>query len=233
MIIYDGVDLEKYFRIAYDDCLAPPVQIESLKVPGRNGELFRSSRLGTRSINMRLRLKLRRYQDVAEHRRHLAGLLIKDRPCKLVLGGDPDRYYMAIVEGESELDSLWYTGGAEVTFVCHDPLAYGAMRTRPFASIATGKYAGTYKTAPIFEATPLAGSTYYRVTNSLTGEFVQVTHNFDGKTPVLIDCGLQLAKVGGSPTKVAFASDYFYLEPGEYSIGASAPTTMKWQEVWL
>ncbi|NGM17716.1 hypothetical protein GMI70_06890 [Eggerthellaceae bacterium zg-893] len=232
-VIYDGVDLGRWLNIAYDEALAPPVDVETADVPGRDGSLFRRARLAEKTIPMRLRLRALPSCDAAEYRRRIAPLLVKDRPCELVLPGDRTRRYMAILSGESGLDTLWYTGSASVTFVCPDPVAYGKTRACAFAASMAGEYDGTYPAAPRFSAVPPSGQDGYRVENAKTGEFVEVEHAFDGGQDVVVDCESCTAAVAGRRVPVTFASDYFRIAPGAFEVRATAASTMQFEERWL
>lgn len=232
-MIYDGKDLSRIVRANVSKSILPEVSMDSVEVPGRPGQAFAGVRLGMRELTVAMRLRLMPDGDVPAAHRELAAALYKDSPRKLVLPDDPGRYYMAVMTGPSDLDNLWYTGGAEVTFTCPDPIIYGAERRCELPG--TARVGGTFETYPTVTARPAKGSSW-RVTNRSTGEYVELVYDFKGTEEVTVDTEGMHCEIDGTGADryVSVYSDFFALAPGKVEVTLSSGTgEMRWDEKWL
>lgn len=234
-MIYNGHDLSPWLRCNPQRPILPPVENSTQEVPGRDGSRLTRSKLGALSIPVKVRLKARRGEDVAELRHMLAAMLRSEEPAPLVLPDDPTRYHLAVLDGSSDLDRLWYTGSAELTFLCPDPVAYGEAREAAMDTSAAVHVAGTHPASPVVTARPGSASRY-RVTLTDSGEYVEVSAPFNASSVLVIDCAAQHCTINGASADryVALASDYFDLVPGLNRLTAtSGSTTVEWRERWL
>ncbi len=232
-MIFDGTDLRDFFHIGFDRSILPSVRVETIDISGRDGAVFQRASLEPLSIPAFFRWKRLQAYDIADRRRLVASLLYREKPCKLILPDEIDKYYMAIIEGSTALDSLSKNSKTYVTFTCPDPVAYGRKVNTTMTTRSKGVVGGTYKTRPIFRCTPATGS-YYKITNVKTGEFVQVNASFDGTQALVIDCEQQKTTLNGVNYPVTFTSDYFCFEPGSYEVTAnSGSATIEWRERWV
>lgn len=232
---FNGYDLSPWLDANPTRPILPPVEVEADEVPGADGARFRSARLGELEIPVVVRLRASADDDIAELRHMLAPMLCAKSPAPLVLGDDPTRYHLAVLEGSSDLDRLWRTGRAELVFRACDPIAFGKTSAIAMATAATANVGGTWKTAPTITARPSSGSGY-RITLVETGEYVQVNAPFTGEQTLVIDCGKQHCTVSGASADeaVTLASDYFELSPGLNQLSAENGTaTVEWTERWL
>ena len=234
-MIYDGNDLSPWLRCNPQRPILPPVENSAQEVPGRDGSRLVRSKLGALTIPVKVRLRARRGEDVAELRHMLAAMLRREEPAPLVLPDDPTRYHMAVLDGSSDLDRLWYTGSAELTFVAHDPIAYGQLHEAAMGSSATLHVAGTHPSAPVITARP-GSSSRYRITLVDSGEYVEVSTPFSTSSVLVKDCAAQHCTVNGASADrhVALSSDYFDLAPGLNRLAATSGTAVvEWRERWL
>lgn len=234
-MIYNGFDFAPYLRANPHRQLVPPTSIETEAVPGRDGSRLVSARLAEMTVEVDVELRARTGEDVTELRRMVAAALWSPEPAPLVLDDDPTRYLMALVDGESELTTLWHTGEATLTFRCPDPVAYGADREQSMTTSLSVTGGGSYPSSPVITARPAKGS-YYRVTDEATGERVQLNMSFTGEQVVTIDCAAQHCEVNGASADryVTLDSDYFQLQPGANRLSASSGSaTVRWTERWL
>ena len=229
-MMYNGHDFSPWLDANPTRPILPTVEVESDDVPGAHG-----AKLGELSIPVDVRLKASAKDDIAELRHMLAATLWAEEPSPLVLGDDPTRYHLAVLDGDSDLDRLWHTGRTSLLFRACDPIAYGKTSAIAMATAATANVGGTWKTAPIITARPSNGSGY-RITRVETGEYVQVNAPFSGSQTLVIDCGKQHCTISGASadSSVALASDYFHLAPGINQLSATGGTaTVEWTERWL
>lgn len=235
-MVYNGFDFGPYLRVNPHRPVAPPVTVETDDVPGRDGTRFRSARLGELTIEVDAELRARPGDDIAELRHTLAAALVSASPAPLILPDDPGRYHMAVLEGESELSTLWRTGEATLTFKCPDPVAYGQDRIEALEASTQVSCGGTYMAMPVFEVKPTGKR--FRIESETAGAFVEVeaASSFDGTKTLVIDCAAQHCELGGlnADSRVTLASDYFELRPGANRLVATGGTgTVRWTERWL
>lgn len=235
-MVYNGFDFSPYLRCNPHRALVPPTSVTTDDVPGRDGTRFREARLGELSIQVDVELRAKARDDVAELRHRLAPHLWAAEPAPLYLGDDPFRYHLAVLDGESELDVLWRTGQAELTFRAPDPVMYGADREAELDGEAVVHVGGNWKTAPVIEVVPTGTS--LRVESVTASAVVEVlaAESFDGTKTLTIDCGAEHCELGGvnADARVALASDYFALTPGENAIKVTGGSgTIRWTERWL
>lgn len=214
-MIYDGIELEDYFRIQYEFPLILPSQVEGIKVSGRPGKLFTGNTMDELSIPMEFRLKNRARDDLPAFRRLYRAMLHQDAPRPLYLPEDQGAYRLGIFQAVGNLDTLWYTGKGTLDFIAPDPIAYGDWHDIAVSGTRyDGKYFGTWPTYPVIEAWP-ANGTSFTVWDHLTGFSVTVNGKFNGSQHVVIDCERQQTTINGTNAKVTFESDYPHMAPGD------------------
>lgn len=230
-MIYDGVDLEDYFRINYSMPGTLNQTLNMVKVPGRAGKRIKSIEHEEMRIPVTIRLKDHPWDEMGERRAFYRDLLCKTELCEVMFPDEGDWYWYGAFEGEAYFDTLWYTGVCEATFVCPDPIATSLDKHEvEVDSRFTGTYQGTWKTNPVIEAWPKSG-TYFEVANAKTGHYVRVeTSGFNGKQHVVIDMDTEQTTINGENVAVVFASTYFPLEPGDIDIRFSHPSTLIWRD---
>lgn len=232
---FNGFDFSPYLDANPTRPIMPPVEIEADEVPGADGTRFRRAKLGELKIPVSVRLKASAKDDIAELRHMLAAALWSGKPAPLVLGDDPARYHLAVLDGSSDLDRLWNTGRTELTFRACDPVAYGEAKSASVNARGTVYVGGTLGAYPVITAKPAQGESY-RVTLVDTGEYVEMEAPFDGSQALVIDCAKQHCTLNGvtADRYVALSSDYFALSAGPNELKTSSGTAeIEWTERWL
>lgn len=235
-MVYNGFDFSPYLRVNPHRSILPPVSVSTDDVPGREGTRFREARLGELTITVDAELRAGARDDIAELRHRIAGALWSPEPAPLYLPDDPFRYHLAVLDGQSELDVLWRTGQAELTFRAPDPVMYGADREAALDGTAEVWVGGNHATTPVIEVVPQG--TTLRVEHVGLGKAVEVEAEatFDGTKALVIDCGAEHCELGGvnADARVTLESDFFDLEPGENVIRVTGGAgTVRWTERWL
>lgn len=225
-MIYNGNDLSQYMIVASPTrSILPEVEVSYDDVPGMDGGQYVSRRLLPRTIDVRVLLRKSAFGR-SESARILAPLLLADGPAPLVLDDEPGRYYMAILSGATDLDSLWRAGGGTISFLCPDPVAFSCSpRTYSVSRNAQKLYlGGTYGSWPVIRAVPASGASYYRVTDYGTGKYLQVDASFDGGKVLTIDMAGKHCDIDGANADryVTLESDYFKMVPGENDLRFSS-----------
>ena len=121
---------------------------------------------------------------------------------------------------------------ATVTFLCLDPMAYGAERSSAGDAFDVG---GTWSTRPVVELTATAGSGA-SVACTGTGERVELARALAAGDLVHIDCGAQTVTVNGADATadVTLGSDFFRLAPGRAALAFEGCSShlVSWRERW-
>lgn len=124
-----------------------------LKVAHTNGELFQYTTASRGTITVTARI----FTDI--HRRELAQALMSDKPQQLIFGDEPDKYYQAIVDGQSTVAEAYYNNILTFTFIVPDGVAHsviGASMSADSGATMTVMNSGSAPTAPVLTATMAA-----------------------------------------------------------------------------
>jgi predicted phage tail component-like protein len=104
--------------------LLPAIKVKRIELPGVSGAYdFENSEYALRSVTMRIAYIGSSYSDLRSKARSIAAWLSLGTWAKLIINDETDKYYLAKVTGEIELESLWESGSADITFDCQ-PFAY-------------------------------------------------------------------------------------------------------------
>lgn len=235
-MIYGGFDFSPWLHIKPTRALAPSVSVETQEVPGRDGGVFVRTRLEPLSIPVFARLTLKGRQATEDVRRMLAGKLISGEPKELYLPNDPERCYMAVLDGSSELDTLWQNAAADLTFLAPDPVAYGKTRSVAMGTSAVFNVGGNRKTYPRITWTA-ANVDFVQFTMPEKGVYLRLETEFSAGGKLVIDCsdGGHCTLNGANADDIlTLDSDYFEFEPGVVQLTASSGTAIvEWRERWL
>lgn len=230
---FGGNDLTDDLWVNPTRSLGLPVDNVSVKVPGRPGERFVRSELEPLDIPVHVRLRSLKtgYEDVAKQRRKITSILVTDDVQPLVLPDEPTLYYMAKLADPGELDTLWHTGAADLTFRAFDPIAFGQEREEEVASGVPMVFVeGTYETRPVFQLTSEGGVV---AIEDEEGNRVQLADEVGAGRAVVIDMEGRTSTVDGEAVPIVLGSRYWPLNPGRNDItltGASG--LVQWQERW-
>lgn len=231
---FGGHDLTDDLWVNPTRSLGLPVENVSVKVPGRPGERFVRSELQPLDIPVHVRLRSLKtnYEDVAKQRRKISSILVTDEPQPLVLPDEPTLYYLAKLEEPGELDTLWHTGAADLTFRAYDPIAYGPEReTEVEAGTPMVFVEGTYETRPAFALTSDGGKVSIA---DEEGNVVELEAEVEAGKPVVIDMDARTATVDGEAVPLVLGSAYWPLNPGRNDLTLTgAHGTVAWQERWV
>ena len=121
-----------------------------LKVAHTNGERFQYTTASRGTITVTALI----FTDI--HRRELAQALMSDKPQQLIFGDDPDKYYQAIVDGQSTVAEAYYNNILTLTFIVPDGLAHAVDPKNVQGTSGTDVVLdnmGSAPTAPIISAT--------------------------------------------------------------------------------
>lgn len=233
--MFNGRDLSDLVMVRPERPVMAPVEVGTQEVVGAPGCHCGPPRLSSYLLTVPMWLRVEGRREVAEARHRLAAALWSEGPAPLVLPDDPDRYLLAVVEGQTDLGEVGDgVPGFSVTFRVTDPVAYGAERTARISTAARAVDAGgTYAALPTVEAVPPAGTASWALSDRTTGASFAVAAPFDGAGTLVVDMATERATFRGSAVEVAPASEAIAIE-GVHELAVSAGVaTMRWRERWL
>jgi predicted phage tail component-like protein len=108
--------------------ILPEVSSRTITIPGRPGVYYSGAEYGAREIRVEIVLSGESFSDIRAKVRDIAGWLKPDGIKSLVFDDEPDKTYLAVLSEGSEIEEIVYTGKGEITFICPDPYAFGAVR---------------------------------------------------------------------------------------------------------
>ena len=238
--VFDGVDFGEVLEVASIDIGALPETTPDMRyAPGRDGAELAGNVLAPLEIKIKARLvtDATDERDIQRKWSEAAALLRTGEPRPLSLS--EGRYWLAALTGKSPLEFKTYSATAELTFVCPDPVAYGAERevTVPSGGSATFVVGGTYPAKPTIAAQAV------RDASSLVwglrldeGDYVHVATGNAAARPVAIDCDRRTCLVNGDVALPTLYSDWLELAPGKHTLRNDEGTgaaTVAFRERWL
>lgn len=131
-----------------------PIERELLRVPSKAGGYLARTNVQERVIEVPVILKVGNQADLQKRKEELADWLITDEPKELIFDDEPDRTYMAVVNGEAELDELLWRGKGKLTFICPMPYKLGATQEHTL-SIQNGSLRTTFTNKGTVESKPV------------------------------------------------------------------------------
>lgn len=163
--LFKGISSETYFIVekVYRSIL-PPVENTSFDIAGKPGAYPQNTKLGIRKHDFVIRMRESNIDDLNGTIRAVASWLFSDSPGELILNKEPDKYYMAKLDGETDLEEIVRIGKGTLTFISEDPIAFDRVETLiPITTPETQGIAvgGTYKTFPVVRATFNKPATFF------------------------------------------------------------------------
>ena len=240
MILFDGHDLCELFLCGTPEFKILNSVVEFYETPGRNGAVMAQRTWGVSTVEF----PIATIGNATERRNALSTLgawLNVDEPKKLVFPDTPERYYLAVPDGELSLDRGVDNEIGNLKFTLTDPIAYGVERevTVPSGGSVTFRVDGTYAAKPTITAAAAVRKSSSPFAWQLTldsGDFIRLSLGDNNAHAVAIDCEERTSKVDGAVMLPTTTSDWFELAPGEHTIVMTYGTgaaTITYRERWL
>ncbi|MFD9628681.1 distal tail protein Dit [Peribacillus muralis] len=170
MLNLNGVDIPSFVkvnRVGYS--LLPTVNNNTLSVRGRKGVFLYGQELSDRKIEVDFTIIASAVNGVLTKARVLGSWLFHQEPVKLILADEPDKYYLVVPDGDTNIDEAFKTGTGTMTFLCVDTVAYGAdksLTVKPAAdAIFQVNVGGNAETYPEIEVTTTTDLTSLALVN--------------------------------------------------------------------
>lgn len=177
MINYGGVDLGQYLELRdIRRNILPTRENYSVDIPSMTGNIYNGFKYGERVIEVDFLVKsLTSYQYV-QMLRDIATIIDVDAPCRLYLMDEPNKYYYAVIEGDTNVSEIARgVGEGTLTFVCYNPIAYSdeeKIFTGTNSVVCSNE--GTTKAYPVIDINFSKTATFAQVSNAQTGAAVLV-----------------------------------------------------------
>ena len=209
---------------------------ETARVPGRPGLALLSADVEPLELRVRMHLDAPEALTAAERaevRRTVRAWLLADGGGTLAVPGEPGlEWHDVVCAGSTGWPTPLADASATVTFLCLDPIAYGAENSSAGDAFEVG---GTWPTRPVVEMTARAGSGA-SVACAATGERVELAHTLAAGDLVRVDCAAQTVAVNGADATadVTLGSDFPSLAPGRVALAFSGCSShlVLWRERW-
>lgn len=114
-------DYVKVTDIRYS--ILPSIERKTEQIYGRAGTYDFGIELGERKIEVDVMIIAENQNDVMKKSRELTTFLFYKELQPLIMLDEPDKQYMARVSGDTEVNELYRTGSATITFMCPSPYA--------------------------------------------------------------------------------------------------------------
>lgn len=120
-VYFDGYDLSNYLNVISLDRGIGVSRVNNLLKAGiQKGKRYSSFTYDEKEILMEITL----VQDLISKRRELAGILNVNEPKELIFGDEPDKFYMAIPDGNINLEELAHIGRSSIKWIVPDGVAH-------------------------------------------------------------------------------------------------------------
>ena len=165
--------------------LLPAVKTKRLEIPGISGVYdFESSEYSMRSVTMKIAYIGTDYSELRTRARSIAAWLSNSSWCKLIINDEPDKYYLAKVTSEIDLESLWMSGSADISFDCQPFAYYISEMIHTFTVTGARTYSFTNPGNKVVNYKSPEGS---KSMIGMIGTFTSLTLSMNGKTLNYID----------------------------------------------
>ena len=124
--------------------LLPALKVKRIELPVTSGAYdFDDDEYSMRSVTMKIAYIGTSYEELRTRARSIAAWLSTGVFARLIINDEPDKYYLAKVTSDTDLESLWESGSADIVFDCQ-PFAYSITgQVLPFAVAGLTNYAFT------------------------------------------------------------------------------------------
>lgn len=157
----------------------------SKQVPTMNGSYFTGFKYAEKIITLEVAILAKKKEEYAEKVTKLANILDVEGPAQLIIEDEPYKIYYAVLDGSTNLSKFAQTGRTNLTFLCHDPLAYSAYWNTYSADekgIFTVESWGTTDTYPIVDVDFRSPGCFFQLTNP-KGQTVLIGQPKDSTKP--------------------------------------------------
>lgn len=237
-MIFNERDLSQFLKVkSIERNILPPQSIDRNKIPNKRGSKFIRLNQDESTIKVNILIKDNSEQEIRNKVRQIASILYSTEPKKLSFFDEPDKYYLAILDGESNIDDLYRLKSGTLTFLCTDPIAYGKTVEEPLINSNTFINNGTAHAYGSINIDINAETPTLEVMHVESGNKIIIYDDLNINDSIEIDLNEEIVKKNGEDImgKVALTSDFFSIFTGENTININPYNTgtISYIERWL
>lgn len=192
---FNGIDSRTLFPItnAIHRPYLPPINVPSFNIPNRAGAVsIQRNDIGTREITVEVTFLMNSHEEVRQRVRDMAAFLLYSEDKPLIFSDEPNLlYYARFNQDNTDLEEIAFMGRGELNFTCFDPYAYELEETTvtmpDLASETNVVNNGSTFVYPRFRIAPTLNSTYLKITNVTTDEFMYYNALVAAGSALIID----------------------------------------------
>lgn len=145
MVLYllnlNGVNIPSFVKVnAVKYSILPPIENNFLKVRGKKEYYFTGQDLGQRKIEAEVTITSTGPNKVMARMTQLAEWLYHEEEVKLIIEDTPDKYYLVVLDGETNIEEIVSTGKGTISFLCTQPFAFGYLHEVPYTPTSDQPY---------------------------------------------------------------------------------------------
>lgn len=133
MIKFNEKRIPEFVKVnSIEFSILPPISNNFLTIRGKSGSYHMSRDVGNRVFTVNISIISEKINGVMSASREVAEWLNTKEPVKLVIDDEPDKYYLAIFDGDSNISESLNLGQGTLSFVCTSPYAFGDEKVAEF-----------------------------------------------------------------------------------------------------
>lgn len=173
----NGIELNEYLKVTegFNRGIGTSRENDSIQISKSNFRKYRGYRLDSKTIDMPFTLKY----NLIEKRRKLAQILNVSEPVRLIFGDEPNKYYLAVPKGDTNVDEKNFLGSGTITWFIPDGVAHAVEETE------TKNYEDVDVSNLVFDSNFEGGTGQYYSSKCWRDEWVVVLNGFDKDASLL------------------------------------------------
>lgn len=150
------------------------------EIPTLHGSYYTGYKYSEKQIILEIAIYGKNKTDYMQKVTNLASILDVKNPAPLIINDEPYKCYFAVPTGDTSLNKFAQSAKSEITFICHDPLAYSLYWNTyaPTDNIFTVESYGTADTYPVVDVDFNGDACFFQLTNP-SGETVLIGNQTD------------------------------------------------------
>ncbi|SFJ26090.1 putative phage tail component, N-terminal domain-containing protein [Terrisporobacter glycolicus] len=196
MLNYNYANLEEYVKvISIETTLISSRENYSIDIPSRHGEIYNGYKYKSKKIKVKVDVRRSSDEDYRETLNQIA-MILDVNGVKPLYIDDSERYYLAIPEGDFDIDKLCKgIGSIEINFICYSPFSI-SEEVKLFESdaemINNSKIKRIYVenngsaiTMPLINIGFGNNANFVAITNKTTGQTMMIGNNRNSTTEIV------------------------------------------------
>ncbi|MGM0863370.1 MAG: distal tail protein Dit [Bacillota bacterium] len=207
---------EKGIWVSSFHIYSPKVERTIFEHPQKNGGRLISTKIGIRKVSISFSVEKESLQEFDEAKHEIYQSFYCKEEYKIIRDLYPDRYLMALHEGEYDIDNLTESDGEfSIELLMLDPYIYENEKELVITSSPINL--GTVEYSPVITANFNSASSSFKITHQESGKFVEVLFGFVSGDVLTIDLNKRKVIINGNINMAAYTlkSRAFQIEPGD------------------